>query len=101
MPAYSSHKLQPLDIACFRPLKRTYGDEISNLMRTYITHITKKEFFSALYKTHPKAITESNIKSKFRNAGLVPFNPTYVILQLDIKLQTPSPLETSNGFKLS
>ena len=100
MPAHSSHKLQPLDIACFRPLKRAYGDEISNLMRTYITHITKEEFFPALYKAHTKAITESNIKSGFRGAGLVPFNPTYVILQLDTKLQTPSPPGTSNGFEL-
>ena len=29
MPAHSSHLLQPLDVGCFSPLKRAYGNEIS------------------------------------------------------------------------
>ena len=100
MPAHSSHKLQPLDVACFRPLKRAYGDAIGNLMRAHITHITKEEFFPALYIAHIKTITESNIKAGFRGAGIVPFNPEYVILQLDTKLRTPSPPRSSDGLEL-
>ena len=100
MPAHSSHRLQPLDIACFRPLKRAYGDTISNLMRASVTHITKEEFFPAFYIAHKAAINKSNILGGFRGAGLVPFDPEYVISQLDAKLQTPSPPGTSNGLEL-
>lgn len=28
MPPHSSHLLQPLDVGCFSPLKRAYGNEI-------------------------------------------------------------------------
>lgn len=100
MPAHSSHRLQPLDIACFQPLKQAYSDAISTLMRAHITHITKEEFFPALCIARKAAITESNIKGGFRGAGIVPFNPEYVILQLDAKLQTPSPPGTSDGLEL-
>jgi hypothetical protein len=31
MPPYSSHLLQLLDVGCFSPLKRAYGDKISSL----------------------------------------------------------------------
>jgi hypothetical protein len=31
MPAYSSHILHPLDVGCFAPLKRAYGQQIGNL----------------------------------------------------------------------
>jgi hypothetical protein len=30
MPPHSSHLLQPLDVGCFSPLKRAYGDEINS-----------------------------------------------------------------------
>ena len=101
MPTHSSHKLQPLDVVYFRPLKRAYSDVISNLMRAHVTHITKEDFFPALYTAHTTAIARSNILGGFRGAGLVPFDPEYVISQLDAKLQTPSPPRTSDGLELS
>jgi hypothetical protein len=47
MPAHSSHLLQPLDVACFSPLKRLYGDEVSALARRRIHHINKETFLPA------------------------------------------------------
>ena len=47
MPAHSSHLLQPLDVGCFAPLKRAYGNQIGRLMRDHITHISKLEFLPA------------------------------------------------------
>ncbi|KAH5050569.1 hypothetical protein HBI73_243490 [Parastagonospora nodorum] len=44
MPAHSSHLLQPLDVACFSPLKRAYGDGVSALARSRIHHINKETF---------------------------------------------------------
>lgn len=100
MPAHSSHMLQPLDVACFRPLKRAYGQAIDDLMRARVTHITKEEFLPAFYSAHKAAMTEKNTLGGFRGAGIRPFNPEHVISQLDVTLQTPSPPGTSGGLEL-
>jgi hypothetical protein len=91
MPAHASHLLQPLDVGCFGPLKKAYGREIEHLIRCFITHITKTEFFPAFHVAHQAAITESNIKGGFRGAGLAPFDPENVISKLDVQLRTPTP----------
>jgi hypothetical protein len=49
MPPHSSQLLQPLDVGCFGPLKKSYGREIEQLIRRPITHISKSEFFLAFY----------------------------------------------------
>jgi hypothetical protein len=97
MPAHSSHLLQPLDVGCFGPLKKAYGDEVNKLMRNQINHITKQEFLPCFRAAYKKAITLSNIQGGFRGAGLVPFDPEQVISTLDVKLRTPSPLLPTNN----
>jgi hypothetical protein len=79
MPAYSSHKLQPLNVRCFSPLKRVYGTKIEKLIRAYITHISKEDFFPTFVIVFRTIITESNVRSGFRTTGLVPYDPDYVI----------------------
>jgi hypothetical protein len=91
MPAYSSHILQPLDVSCFSPLKRVYGRQIEDIMRAYIIHITKDDFFPAFHATFNITMTESNIRGGFRGAGILPFDPESVIFTLDLKLKTPTP----------
>jgi hypothetical protein len=91
MPAHTSHLLQPLDIGCFRPLKKAYGREIEHLIRCSITHISKTEFFSAFYAAFQATFTERNIKEGFKGAGITPFNPENVISKLDVQLRTPTP----------
>jgi hypothetical protein len=94
MPAHSSHILQPLDVSCFSPLKKVYGRQIKDIIRAQIVHITKDDFFPAFYTAFNTAITESNIQGGFRGAGLLPFNPESVISALDLKLRTPTPLNS-------
>ena len=96
MPAHSSHLLQPLDVGCFSPLKRSYGKEIENLIRTHVTHITKVEFFTAFKNAFFASLGEENVRGGFRGAGLVPFNPDAVLSKLDVKLRTPTPLGPSS-----
>jgi hypothetical protein len=91
MPPHSSHFLQPLDVACFSPLKRAYGAEISDLIRSHINHITKIEFLPAYYAAHQRSITKENICAGFQAAGLVPHNPEAVLSRLDVRLCTPPP----------
>jgi len=97
MPPHSSHLLQPLDVGCFAPLKKAYGRQAEDLMRNRITHITKLEFLPCFIRAYNAAITPSNIQGGFRGAGLVPFDPERVIIALDVRLRTPSPLLPINN----
>ncbi|KAF4300733.1 hypothetical protein GTA08_BOTSDO06775 [Botryosphaeria dothidea] len=91
MPPHSSHLLQPLDVGCFSPLKRAYGDQIGGLARNHINHITKLEFLPAFKVAFDKSIIKANICASFRGAGLVPYDLDAVLSKLDVKLRTPTP----------
>jgi hypothetical protein len=93
MPPHSSHLLQPLDVGYFNLLKQAYGREIERLIRCSITHVSKTEFFPAFYAAHQATMTERNVKSAFRGAGLVPLDPESVVSKLDVQLRTPTPAE--------
>jgi hypothetical protein len=93
MPPHSSHLLQPLDVACFSPLKRSYGDGISALARNHIHHISKETFLPAFKAAYELTFTEQNARAGFKGAGLVPFNPEAVLSKLDVRLRTPTPLQ--------
>ncbi|KAK4095792.1 DDE-domain-containing protein, partial [Parathielavia hyrcaniae] len=75
MPPHSSHKLQPLDVGCFGPLKQAYGRQIEDLMRAHINHVSKLEFLCAFREAFFATMTEKNIRSGFAGAGLVPYDP--------------------------
>ena len=83
MPPYSSYLLQPLDVGCFSPIKKSYGFQIEKPIQLQINHITKLEFLPAFRQAF-KAFTEQNIKAGFRATGLVPYNPERVILCLNL-----------------
>jgi hypothetical protein len=91
MPSHSSHLLQPLDIACFAPLKRSYGNGISPLARNHIHHISKETFLPIFKAAYEYTFTEENACAGFRGAELVPFNPVAVLSKLDVRLRTPTP----------
>jgi hypothetical protein len=91
MPSHSSHLLQPLDVVCFSVLKRAYSREIEALIRHHINHITKLEFLPAYKAVFEQPFTSANIRSAFRGAGLVPFQPEVVLSKLDVQLRTPTP----------
>ncbi|CEI70968.1 unnamed protein product [Fusarium venenatum] len=61
-----------------------------HLIRRSITHVSKIEFFLAVYAAFQVAMTK-NIKGGFRGAGHVPFDPESVISKLDVRLRTPTP----------
>ena len=45
----------------------------------------------AFYIAFHTALTKSNIRGGFRGSGLVPYDPDYVISQLDIVIPTSRP----------
>ena len=91
MPAHSSHRLQPLDVGCFGPLKAAYSRQIEKLMKLHFTHISKVEFFHAFHAAFLASITKANILGGFKGFGIRPLNPESVISKLDVVLRTPSP----------
>lgn len=91
MSAHAFHKLQPLDVACFAPLKGAYGTLIESQARCGLYHIDKVDFLEAYTETHAQAFTSSNIYSAFRATGLVPLNPERVLSTLTVQLNILAP----------
>ena len=75
LPPHTSHMLQPLDIAVFSPFKHYFRRAIERRLQAGALKFPKTEFLETYQKVRPQALTEKNIKSGFRKAGLVPFNP--------------------------
>ena len=65
MPTYLSHLLQLLDIGYFGLLKKAYSRQIKDIIQSYISYITKDDFFPAFYTAFNIVITESNIQGSF------------------------------------
>jgi hypothetical protein len=91
MPAHSSHKLQPLDIGCFTPLKKAYGTLVEQKGRLEVKNIDKFDFLKMFPAARKSAFQPETIRNSFAGAGIVPFNPDRVLSQLKIQLKTPTP----------
>ena len=97
MLSHLSHLLQPLDIACFAPLMRSYGNGIAALARSYIYYISKETFLLAFKAAYNLTFTKENARAGFRGAGLVPFNPDAVLSKLDVRLRMPTPPQRNDA----
>src|SRR5206468_3832953 len=100
MPSHSSHLLQPLDVACFGPLKTAYSKLLNQLARNGIFHVDKTDFLANYQQARLAIHSGQNIISGFRATGLIPFNPERVLSALTIT-KTPSPPLSSHGQSLS
>src|SRR5438876_7493949 len=69
MPPHSSHLLQPLDVACFSVLKRSYGGLVERLIGRGVNHIDKQDFLSLYQEARMKALHQKNICSAFAATG--------------------------------
>ena len=61
MLLHSSYLLQPLDISCFRLLKKAYNRQIKDLMQMHINYISKLKFLYSFYKAFFASIIKRNI----------------------------------------
>ncbi len=60
----------------------------------YINYVSKLEFFYGFRKAFFTSITERNIQRGFAGAGLMPYDLERVLSKLDVKLYTPTPLNS-------
>ena len=91
MPPHSSNYCQPLDVSCFSPLKKAYGNLVQNRMRQGFNHMDKLDFLKAYPDAWKQSFASDTIKNGFRATGLVPFNPEEVLERFTIQLKTPTP----------
>ena len=99
LPAYLSHRLQPLDIGLFSPLAHFYALEIENMLAEGVYGIEKRHFLEAYPKARAQAFRASNIAKVWRESGIQPFDPQRVVAKL--KPHNIEPLPDSMGARLS
>lgn len=75
-PSHATHKLQPLDIAVFSPLKTAFREQVDQLYRNGAETVNKAHFTLLYSRARQIAITSRNIRSGWSKAGLYPFNPS-------------------------
>lgn len=76
IPPHTSHRLQPLDLSFFSPLKGAYNKECELYLRAHphqrITNFQLAEIFN---KAYLKVATMEKGIAGFRSAGICPFDP--------------------------
>jgi hypothetical protein len=63
LPSHTSHKLQPLDVGVFGPLKAAYREQVEHLYRSGAGTVGKQHFTLLYSGARQAAFTESNITS--------------------------------------
>ena len=92
LPAHSTHRLQPLDVAIFGPLSTYYSKSVKQFSRYNGIGVSKREWVEWIQEAWVQATSDSNIQSAWAATGLVPFNPDRVLLQLkQVKRYTARP----------
>jgi len=79
MPAHSSHKLQPLDVSCFTPLKKVYRSLVEQKAHLEINYIDKLDFLKIFPEACGKAFKAETIQNSFAETSLILFNPDRVL----------------------
>ncbi|KAL5400226.1 hypothetical protein PMIN03_013118 [Paraphaeosphaeria minitans] len=77
LPPHSTHTLQPLDVAMFKPLSTAYSAELSKhlQMGQGLASITKGDFFPLFWNAWKASFKESTILSSFKVSGISPPDP--------------------------
>ncbi len=73
-PPHTTHKLQPLDVAVYGPLKRYYNAACDDWMVSNPRPMTILDTVQVASPAFVKAFTPANIISGFQKTGVEPFN---------------------------
>ncbi|XP_050295235.1 uncharacterized protein LOC126735322 [Anthonomus grandis grandis] len=76
LPPHSSHRMQPLDVTFYGPLKKSYYKECDNYMKSNnLTQITPYDVASLFNKAYSKVASLKKGISGFRCTGIFPSQP--------------------------
>ena len=81
LPPHSTHTLQPLDVAMFKPLSTVYSAELSSYLHTSqgLVSIKKGDFFPLFWKAWETSFKESTILKSFEATGISPPDPDPIL----------------------
>jgi hypothetical protein len=81
LPPHSTHTLQPLDVAMFKPLSTAYSAELSKYLHKSqgLVPINKGDFFPLFWKAWETSFKESTILKAFKATGILPPNPNPIL----------------------
>ncbi|XP_041972305.1 uncharacterized protein LOC121728230 [Aricia agestis] len=76
LPPHCTHRMQPLDVSIYGPLKTYFHQEISKWLKNHpgrvVTHLQIGQLFTEAYG---KSATIQNATNGFKKTGLWPINP--------------------------
>jgi hypothetical protein len=79
LPPHSSHFLQPLDVACFSPLKNAYNSYAHTFLKENPgSIITRYDMTKLICQAYITALTPQNILSSFKKTGIYPLNKNVI-----------------------
>jgi hypothetical protein len=80
LASHSSHKLQPLDVSVFGPLKHFWRQAVTEMaIFMNSTPVCKRIITSAYPKARREAFTPRNMRSGFKRTGIYPFCPEVLL----------------------
>jgi len=80
LPAHTSHRLQPLDVAVFAPLKTAYRNHIQSTPTTSLSSPASKQRFIVAYNhARDASITVDHIKKSFAATGIWPVGGSTIL----------------------
>lgn len=74
----STHLLQPMDLAVFRPLKAFWRKHVRKWKTEHLGQQVKKDNFAPILKKAIEDLTPDCVKNGFKAGGLFPFGPDYI-----------------------
>lgn len=76
LPPHTSHRMQPLDVSFFGPLKNAYKKECDSFMKSHLAKkITPYDVASLVRKAFNNVASIGKGESGFRATGIFPINP--------------------------
>jgi hypothetical protein len=78
LPPHITHKLQPLDVSCFQPLKYCCQEALDTDGYLDYTAIKKFHFIQLYKRVHQLALVEKHIARAWKETGLIPYDPSKV-----------------------
>ena len=91
LPPHLTYLLQLLDLVIFSPLKRAYSTKVDKYAARGITSINKEYFLKILGEIRPQIYTKALIRSAFKAAGLLLYNPNRALVRCSTRPSTPPP----------
>ncbi|KAJ2937697.1 hypothetical protein O0L34_g17508 [Tuta absoluta] len=76
LPPHGSHRIQPLDVSVYGPLKTAYKQECNIFMKCNMgRRITQNDIAMLFKKAFQRVATITNAESGFAASGIYPYNP--------------------------